>query len=167
MTSNKQEALHYLAKHSEDFLSLRTERGSEYQCPFYYMTPGEKLIPHAIKHLSEGYKLIFAPSLDTKGCLAFGNIKLGESEDVIEFVLGEGKCRELDSHPKLQTIIIDSGRMIAVNNKDYPGKAYIINSVYKIVKDVAYDLIPCVMEWSYYDRPVGKLDNNLIFWEIR
>jgi len=132
------------------------------------MTLGEKLIPHAIKHLEEGYKLIFAPSLDTKGCLAFGTVGLQDgNDDVMEFVLGEGKCRELDTHPERKTIMIPAGRMIAVNNKDFPGKAHILNTIFRMAKEVAYDLTPCVLEWSYYNKPVGRLGVNDIWWEIR
>lgn len=132
------------------------------------MTTGENLLTKAIKHLEEGYKLIFSPSLDTKGCLIFGTIGLGENApNVVEFVIGEGKVRDLDSSKDLQNIIVPPGRIIAISEKELPGKAYIINLVYRMAKEYVYDLIPCVLEWSYYDHPVGRLTSNEIWWEVR
>jgi hypothetical protein len=169
ITESKTETMHYLAKHADDLLSMRTERGDEFNCPFYYMMFGKALGKLALTHLDEGYKLIFAQSLDTKGCLAFGNIGLGESaHTVMEFVLGEGKCRELDNHKDKQTLFIPYGSMVAAKEKSFSGgKAYILNKIYLTVKDKCYDEIPCVVEWSYYDRPVGVKLEPAIYWECR
>ena len=168
ITTDKQEAMHYIAKHGEDLLSMRTERGNEFHCPFFYKIPGEQLLDLATKHLKEGYKLIFSPSLDTKGCLAFGTVALGENaDDIIEVVFGEGKVRDLDNHKDLRTIVVPKGRMIVVSDKEYPGKAYILNSIFSKLKEVTYDCIPCVIEFSFYDRPVGRLSQNDIYWELR
>lgn len=168
ISTDKQEVLHYLAKHANDKMSLRTERGDEFLCPFYYMIPGELLIPIAIKHLGEKYTLILAPSLDIKGCLAFGSIALGEQEaDVIEYVKGEGKVRELYKHPEAKHIILSDRSMVAVKEKDHPGMALILNTIYKELKDKCYDEIPCCIEWSYYQQPIGVKHQQLIVWEVR
>lgn len=167
ITKDKTEALHYLAKHQEDLVSMRTERGSEYACPFYYKIPGKEMIANAKKHLDEGYTLIFSPSLDVKGCLAFGTVGIGDREDVIEIVLGEGKVRELDTHPEKKTISVPKGRLMAVGFKEFPGKAQLINTVYQKAKDAAYDLGTCILEFSYYSYPVGMKNHNDIWWEVR
>jgi len=122
----------------------------------------------ALTHMNQGYKLIFSESLDTKGCLAFGTVGLGESADtVMEFVLGEGKVRDLDSHPEARTLFIPQGAIIAVKDSDFPGNAHILNSVYMRVKATCYDEIPCVVEWSYYDHQVGRCGTHDIYWELR
>ena len=168
ITQNEKEVTHYLAKHMDDPISLRTERGTEYMCPFYYKIPGRDLVDKALGHLREGYKLILAPSLDTKNCLAFGTVALSEgAENVMEFVLEAGKVRELDSHPRKHTEVIPTMKMAAVMDKDYPGRAAMLNMIYKDVKDTCYDQSPCVVEWSYYSMPVGRLKRNLIYWELR
>ena len=64
ITKDKQEVLHYLAKHANDKISMRTEKGLNWKCPFYYMIPGQDLIDPAVRHLSEGYTLIFSESID-------------------------------------------------------------------------------------------------------
>jgi hypothetical protein len=167
ITESKTETMHYLAKHADDLLSMRTERGNEFNCPFYYMMFGKALVKLALDHLDQGYKLIFAQSLDTKGCLAFGNLGLGNSDTVMEFVLGEGKCRELENHPNKQTLFISYGAIIAATEKSYGKEAVILNKIYLKIKEVCYDEIPCVVEWSYYNHPVGVKHEPAIFWEVR
>lgn len=169
ITENKAELIHYLARHADEKMSLRTEKGDQYDCPFYYMIKGENLLTIALKHLSEGYKLILAPSLDTKGCLAFGVVAFGESrEDCIEFVVGEGKVREVYSHPGKLSIVVNRAKLIPINIKQV-GKemAPILNIIYRQLKECCYDEIPCCIEWSFYDRGVGVLNQPLVVWEMR
>lgn len=168
ITTNKQEVIHYLAKNANEKMSMRTERGDEYECPFYYMMPGEKLLPLALKHLDERYKLILSPSLDIKGCLLFGVVAYGmQKEDCIEFVVGEGKVREVYSHPQKQSINIKSTKLVPFLDKDFPRVARYLNEIYKELKEVVWDEIPCCVEWSYYDRGVGAMSKPLIVWELR
>ena len=164
ITKDKQVALHYLAKHVDDKLSLRTEKGSEFNCPYYYKVKGKILVKEVVPLIEEGYTLIFAESLDTKGCILFGAIGLKENtEAAIDFVVGQGKVRELDTHPERRSIIVPPGSLMAIDHKELPGKAHIINTLYKQVKDLCYDHIPCIVEFSYYDRPVGRLNKNEVF----
>ena len=169
ITENKAEVIHYLARHADDKMSLRTEKGDQYELPFYYMIKGEHLLAIALKHLSEGYKLILAPSLDIAGCIAFGVVAFGESkEDCIEFVEGEGKVREVYAHPNTQSIIIDRSRLVPVTAKQVGKRmAPIINNLYRSLRESCYDEIPCCVEWSYYDHGVGVLSQPLIVWELR
>uniref|UniRef100_A0A6H2A3S1 Uncharacterized protein n=1 Tax=viral metagenome TaxID=1070528 RepID=A0A6H2A3S1_9ZZZZ len=169
ITKDQKEALHYLAKHADDLLSMRTERGvEEFQCPFYYMMKGSTLIDIATGHLAQGYKLIFSPSLDTKGCLAFGTVGLGASaETIMEYVIGEGKVRELDNHPNKRFLMIPSGAIIACRDRTERDHAYILNGIYLRVKEACYGEMPCVVEWSYYDHSVGMKGTPDIYWEIR
>ena len=168
ITKDKREVIHYLGKHANDDVSMRTERGDEFKCPFYYMLTGETLLNDALRHLSEGYILIFSPSLDTKGCIAFGTVGLGESAaDVMEFVLGPGKVRDLDSHPSAKSIFIPKGALQAVTYKDFPDHAAILNTIYRTAKLNAYDEIPCVLEWSWYKHGVGRKSTQDVWWELR
>lgn len=164
----KSEVLHYLAKHANDKLSLRTERGDEFNCPFYYMMTGESLINQSLGHLEEGYKLIFAPSLSIDECIAFGNVGLSDSQtDVMEFVIGKGKVRDLDNHPDRHSILIQKPSLVPFKFSDFGENTEMLNSIYKKVYDICYTEIPCVVEWSYYKHPVGVLGTNDIYWEIR
>lgn len=169
ITENKAEVIHYLARHADDKMSLRTEKGDQFECPFYYMIKGENLLAIALKHLSEGYKLILAPSLDIKGCLAFGVVAFGENkEDCIEFVEGEGKVREVYSHPDKQSVVIERVRLVPVSVKQVGKRmAPILNMIYRQLKECCYDEIPCCVEWSFYDSGVGVLSQPLIVWELR
>ena len=166
ISSNKGEVLHYLARHAEDKLSMRTEKGDNWQCPFYFMVPGEQLVPLAIKHLGEGYTLLLSQSLSTEGCLAFGVVAFGETkDDLLEFVWGQGKVRDLDSHPDLKVFHIAPG-MRAISKKDHP-QAGMLNAIWLEMKEKAYEERPCCIEWSLYNTPVGNLKKNLICWEVR
>lgn len=165
------EILHYLAKHRQDFLSMRTERGSEFQCPYFYNMTGDQLWDIARKNLGLGYTLLFSPCLDTKGCIAFGTIGLGENNpDMIEVVFGPGKVRELDNHPNKLSLVIPKGRMkaiIAGEHELIDDRIILLNTLFKQVKDSLYDEIPCIVEWSWYEGLVGRLGRHEIFWEIR
>lgn len=173
ITSDKQEAMHYLSKHLADKVSMRTERGDEFKCPFYYMIPGETMMQYATKHLEEGYKLIFSPSLDVKGCVMFGTIALGQSaSDCIEVVIGEGKVRELDNHPNKQTFMVNTAalRAVSVNDNLHPEHVAIINDLFRKVRHISYEdpeIVPCVFEFSYYSEGVGRLNDKDIWWEVR
>lgn len=171
-TGDEAETTHYFAKHMRDLMSLRTQRGKEFQCPYYYMMLGKELLPIALKHLQEGYTLILAPSLDTKGCLAFGAILFSDNTgDTIEYVIGEGKVRELDNHPNRHSHCVGVGSVVALRASENlhlsPDQVVMLNGLYKVIKDAIYDDIPCVVEWSYYNQLVGRLNRNLIVWEIR
>jgi hypothetical protein len=166
ITEDPKEATHYLAKHVLDRRSMRTERGDEFMCPFYYNLPGESLLPLALKHIGEGYKLIFSPSLDSKDCTAFGTVALtGELKDWIEYVNGPGLVRELDTHPNKVSVPVDGFSLIPV--KGNGSDVVFLNTVYKLVAEHCHDQVPCVLEWSRYPYRVGKLQKYFIFWELR
>ena len=171
ITREWSEVLHYLAKHQKEALSMRTERGAEFQCPYYYNMLGDQLWDIAKKHLREGYTLLFSPCLDTQECLAFGTIGLGENNsDMIEVVFGPGKVRELDNHPNKISLIIPKGRMKAIIAQEHEltdDRIILLNTIFKKVKDALYDEIPCVIEWSWYSQGVGRLGTKDIYWEIR
>lgn len=165
ITEDKKEATHYLAKHVNSRRSMRTERGYEFRCPFYYNLTGEALLPLALKHLDEGYRLIFSPSLDSKDCTAFGTVALtGEKEDLIEYVEGPGLLRELDSHPGKKLLRVDAHSVIPIKGEDGPP---MLNTVYQLAKAHCYDQVPCILEWSRYPYRMGKLEKYFIFWEMR
>lgn len=165
ISSDIREVLHYLAKHLKVPLSLRTERGVEFSCPFHYQIPGELLLDKVQEYINQGYTLILAPSLDVKGCRAFGCIMYENDGGVyLEYVVGEGKVRDLDLRPDKKVVYVKPGSMVAATKIP---EAEILNSVYMVTKEQAWSNTPCVIEWSYYDRGVGKLNEPLIFWEVR
>jgi len=168
ITEHKQEMLTYIAKHNSELISMRTEKGSNYLCPFYFMIKGEELIQPALIHLNEGYRLIFSPSLDTKDCLAFGTVALtGKAENIMEFVIGPGKVRELDTHPNLQSHRIKIPKLAPFLAKDIGNMAPLLNALYKKVERTCDKEIPCIVEWSLYSYGVGRLHTPDIYWEIR
>lgn len=172
ITKDKKEATHYLAKHITGRRSMRTERGDEFLCPFYYWYPSEDLLPKALKHIDEGYKLIFSDSLDWKESVAFGSVALTkELNDHIDLVFGPGLCRDLEAHPKRISIAIPIGTItpfkeVVLENNDI-NQIRLLNTIYKLVKDKCLDLAPCVVEFSRYPYPVGKMKKHFIFWELR
>ena len=167
ITKDKAEATHYLAKHVHERRSMRTERGGEFGCPFYYDLPGAELLPRALQHLDEGYKLIFSPSLAWQDSIAFGSIAIVlAGDDIIEFVHGPGLCRDLEKHPGKQSIILPGGSIAPILASQHQ-LAKDLNLLYKLIKDHCYELAPCIVEFSYYPYRVGKLSKHFICWELR
>ena len=157
-------------KDSSVLYSMRTERGNEFACPFYFCKPAAEIINFARQHLDEGYTLLIYPALPTVDCLAFGAIGLPASgELVIEVVEEAGLVRELDNHTKKKTIIIKPGELRHVFAKNHSLKfPWAIEEVLSEVIYLLWDYPkPCVVEWSYYKRLVGALKKNAIYWEIR
>lgn len=165
---DKQEILHYLAKHANDIVSMRTERGEEFQCPYYYSLKGEDLVQKAIHHLADGYTIILYPSLDSRGCKMFGTVALTcDSMNIMEFVIGPGKIRDLYTHPEKKTVFIPRISMNAVKQSEFGDNAEILNSVFVEVKEKCIEETPCVVEWSYYNSFVGIKSQHVIYWELR
>lgn len=168
ITKDKREATHYLAKNMGKKKSMRTERGEEFLCPFYYFQPAESLLDKALKHLDEGYTLIFCDSLDGNDTVMFGALALTGTtrvSDHIDFVVGPGKLRELDTHPKKISFDIPSGTLRPFI--EISGSEHLLAPLYKTIQDKCYEYVPCVVEFSYYPYPVGKLRTNYVFWELR
>lgn len=152
----------YLENHLEDKMSIRTERGDEFQCPFYYAVKGEDLIPIAKKHIDEGYKLLIYPYLDYKDSLAYGTIAiLRDGSTLIEWVNGSGLVRDLDTNPEKITAVLPPGLTRLSANK-------MINEIIVEVRELLYhEVDPLIVEWSLYKYPVGILQHNVVYWELR
>lgn len=167
VTKDKREATHYLAKHMGGKRSMRTERGDQFLCPFYYNIPGEELLPKALQHIDEGFTLIFSNSLDGNDTQMFGTIALtGGLDDHAEIVVGPGKVRELDTHPNKQHIKFNPGSVAPIVHVD-PWVRREIWYLYEVVKAACVDQVPCILEWSRYPYRVGQLQKYFIFWELR
>lgn len=169
ITKDKQEASHYLAKHINKKRSMRTERGEEFLCPFYYNQPAEELVSKALKHIDEGYTLLFSPSLDWKDCIAFGATALTEDlDDHVDVVFGPGLTRELDTHKDKKSISIDLGSISPFLSKGLTfDQTRILHTNYQKVKLHCSNHRPCILEWSLYPYGVGKLEKHFIWWELR
>lgn len=168
-TRDRKEALHYLAKHSSDIISMRTERNDEFECPYYYSFKGEDLIEKAIQHLDQNYTLILYPSIDILCCKAFGSLAItGDDTDILEFVIGPGKLRDLYHHPDRKTEYVLYNSLVPFLFSDYGENAEILNNVYKTIRDkIKHNGNHIVIEWSWYKFPVGIRRENLVCWEIR
>jgi len=167
MTRDLIEACAYLDKNEGTLLSMRTERGYEFLCPFYYLLKPMDLLPKVIRHLEEGYLLLLYPALDKKDSLAFGTVAtLPEGGILVEFVEGIGLVRELDTHPHKKSLEIPAGSLKWVTNELSPFYREINEIIYE-VRDLCWDEGSCIVEWSYYKIKVGSLQKNPIYWELR
>jgi hypothetical protein len=168
ITKDKREATHYLAKHMGKRKSMRTERGDEFLCPFYYWQTTEELLPKALQLIDEGYTLIFCDSLDGNDTVMFGALALTGTtyeDDHIDFVIGPGKLRELDTHPGKISFSIPSGTLIPF--KDFAPYSVELHHLYYQVRDKCIEHVPCVVEWSLYPYPTGRRGDKFVFWELR
>lgn len=167
VTKDKREAAHYLAKNTGKRKSMRTERGDEFLCPFYYFQPAEELVTKALQHIAEGYTLIFCDSLDGNDTVMFGAMALTGStriNDHLDYVVGPGKLRELDTHPNKFSYEIPSATLVPFMGLTFEEE---LTGLYRDIQSKCNENIPCVVEWSYYPYPVGKLRTNFVFWELR
>lgn len=144
-------------------VSIRTERGYEFGCPFLYGKNPIELLGMIDDLVNKGYTLIIYPYLDWKASVAYGTVAFPRDGRIIaEYVLAPGLVRELDNHKDKKVEILNPGKYRYFREK-------LTNEVLKKLLDLElYELEESmVYEWSYYERPVGELDENLIFWEMR
>lgn len=161
ITKKKDDAFAYLHKNHNIRISLRTERGEEFGCPFYYGKIGGGLVDLANQHIEEGYTLLLYPYLDYKDSIAYGTVGLPpDGSTIIEFVEGPGLVRELDTNPTRISITVPPGLALIPNRP-------LISEVVKEVKELCYNEQACIVEWSIYKYSVGILQKPVIYWELR
>ena len=83
ITNNIDKAIAYIQEHKGKRLSMRTERGYEFLCPFYYNISGEELISHVTNKINTGYTLLLYPYLDYRDSLSYGTVGFMENGDII------------------------------------------------------------------------------------
>lgn len=170
ITANFAEAAQYLNRYYEAPRSMRTEKGGDFHCPFYYNLPGKILLEKAKLHIENGYTLIFSPSLDAKDCTAYGTLAFTNGPmDIMEFVIGPGLLRDLDTNPNKQILEIKQGTtgFKTIGTGIAQGSWYMLHELYKLAKLLGQDQAPCIFEWSHYPYRVGKMQKHFIFWELR
>ena len=156
----------YLRAMGCTLMSMRTERGYEFLCPFYYMQTAQNLIDVAKQCINAGYTVMIYPGLP-KDNICFGTVALPKDGTiVVEWVEGAGLLRELDTHPRKKHMLFLPGTMQFLTPMMTPCYRE-INEVILEVREKCYDEPPCIIEWSYFHRKVGMLNKNQIFWEIR
>ena len=163
ITASRDKAVAYLQSEPKNKMSMRTEKGSDFLCPFYYGKPGEELVDVALKHIKEGYTLLLYPYLDYVDSFCYGALGLPEDGSIIaEYVMEPGIVRWLDAHPHKESYILMPGTFQNIHAEP------LVNEVIKEVKEILYyDQPPCIVEWSYYKMSVGNRHRKIIYWEIR
>lgn len=167
ITKDFDQAQAFCKKHSDKILSMRTERGNEFLCPFYYGMKASELIIKAIDCLGKGYTLLLYQYLDFNDSLGMGTISVSPfGEITAEFAEGKGLLRDLYSHPGLKSITLPIGT-ISLIRPDQSSFYREVNEVIMEVRELCRDEPPYIVEWSWYKPLVGSLQKHPIYWEIR
>lgn len=152
-------------------LSIRTERDGEVLCPHY---PNITLRQSDTKVRSlhrKGYGIYIFRGINPQNCIAKGNVfwrKQGEAvEFVVEYTTGGGTVRDNEG-ATIESFITQEGRLqqdvTRISGDQVRAALVELLTVVAANKD---SFANSIVEWSYYNRPIGKRNLKLIFWEIR
>lgn len=149
-------------------VSIRTCRDGENLCPFHPNVPleaAEKLVPELIE---EGYEVMISEGIDPVNCLLRGNVVRRPDKPVVtlEWINGPGTVRDLEKATTIQHLSLTIYQGV---NEEFIDLDAIPVEIRPLVK--AYFETPSfahkILEWSFYNRPVGRKKQPEICWEIR
>lgn len=158
----EQELKKWSSLHSEKSVkhgfSIRCERGDEFVLPFIYGVGKRETMIQAKKLLGEGYLLILCPTIDKRACKVKGTATYfpNDQEVLVEYLVGPGVVRDMEQGANPRQLRITDPVMV-----DPP-----YDELYAVMKQ-HFSGRPEIVEWSEYKRPVGRLKEHLIFWEVR
>lgn len=172
-------------------VSVRTQRYVyDFGCPHFPNAEiSGALSTQLVNLLHQGYTLIVAEPIDPTQAVARGNAMLetgGDLEKVpvlLEFSLGPGTVRDQPDvdliqlrrvlnayHSRLASIRGHSGPIRSKNFERRWGTPLargLAAATRAMSRLHEFPFRHCVIEWSVYRRPVGRLFEPVIFWEIR
>lgn len=147
-------------------MSLRTyskvDEIKEFECPFYpnhaVLETDDQSLISIVDDLVKKYYLIVSPPIDPKDCLYAGNVITPELwSNVIkwEFIKGPGTVRDV----KTRGCSFVSNRREVIE----------IHPDFEIIRKMilGFPKEKQIIEWSIYNKQIGKDLNNIIFWEYR
>ena len=143
-------------------VSIRTYKKDIFKSPHYpNVVLSSEIMDRCKSHIGEGYQIIISDPIDPKEALYKGNLEYQDRHNfLIEYTPGPGTVRDTDNGSK-NSIVQLSSRVEIVDKLERYG-ANILYTAYEIFWGH-----PIILEWSIYLNPVGKLKDQLIFWEIR
>lgn len=118
--------------------------------------------------LDNGYSVIVSRGVDPTGTLYKGNIQLSREllgiNYLIEYTEGYGTVRDLETAKKIHRV--SNNTPIKINM--LPAIFDILRKSIELYSNYFYKYkVSIILEWSIYEFPVGALEEELIFWEIR
>lgn len=173
-----------LAKLSEEEpsqrVSIRTERDGEVLCPHYpniSLGDADKRIRDLHK---KGYAIYIFRGIDPVDARVKGNIYRAitgtHGEYHCEFTVGPGTVRSLDKeapevyYAKIRDSIQGEQEVIVLRNSLGVMKPDLMGIFHWLILKYHHEkekLGTDILEWSYYNIPVGKMRDHYIFWELR
>lgn len=141
-------------------VSIRTERDGEFICPHYPNIPLKDADRRVRELIHDGFAIYIMAPIDPSECHCRGNLAGPSDSDtfIFEFLDGPGTVRDLETssnviHEQFKTL----------NDLKRVDLQEIAQKVFAKLPTIRGKVI----EWSYYRNPVGQLEENTIFWEIR
>jgi hypothetical protein len=147
-------------------ISLRTERGEEFRCPYFAQLTVTEAIAHGRRLLHDGYTLIPFATIDIRDCLQKGMVVRLPAEEglpeyarktMLEYSSGPGNVRDVEQ---------GKGKIDRLYMEDHLPVGPVWD-VLRLVCKKYFATPPQIVEWSHYKYPVGRLSHPIIFWEVR
>lgn len=126
------------------------------------------LMEEIFKCLDNGYSVIVSKGVDPEGTLFKGNIQLSRElfsiNYLIEYTEGYGTVRDLETAKKIYRVSNNTHNKINM----LPAILGLLRKSIELYSNYFYKYkVSIILEWSIYEFPVGALEDELIFWEIR
>ena len=151
-------------------LSIRTQRDGETNTP-HYANIREGHADQVVRDLSrDGYEILIFEGIDPKDCLLRGNMVRRPDTPALtlEWKEGPGTVRDLEKATpeplmNLSIPLTVQGEEVTFNPSGIPKGIVGLVNHYFTVPYLAFK----ILEWSYYNKPIGKKHEQTIAWEIR
>ena len=143
-----------------EHFGIRTAvEGKGFSLPFIRNCPKESVPDHVNRLAREGYTVIISPWYPAEWSMFGGHVQIKAENDIyLEYVQGANIVRDVMASKDLQKVRVrsvdallgDLGQVVAESLD-------IFNFAEK----------PIIAEFSVMDRPVGVLEDYILFWEVR
>lgn len=143
---------------SDERVSLRTYSRKEYQGKFMPNIRNEEAVVEIPKLLKEFDEVIVSEGIDPKDCLFCGNAVKKEKSAYFEVLVGSNKTVRMLANGTTPDVSVE------IPEQDVKLKS-LEKILYEILDKMKGVPVGTMLEFSYYDHPIGQLSQHLIFWE--
>lgn len=155
-------------EYPETRVSIRTQRDGEKKTP-HYPNIREGEAEEKVRELAKaGYEILIFEAIDPKNCLLRGNLVRRSDRDamILEWMEGPGTVRDLEKASKLlhlEILLFSQEENLTYSVNGIPEPIWPLVDHYFESPGLAHE----ILEWSYYNQPIGKLNQPTICWEFR
>jgi len=145
-------------------LSIRTEKPGQFKSPFLPNAEVPKVREFLKSLMGGGYEILLCKGLPTNSIIR-GNCVPSLHNNYFEYLAGPGTVRDIDEGGRTpKTLTLPWGHYVPNMGTILAGAFQKVNSH---LFPHRFELGHKIIEFTVFSKPVGILQQNTIFWEVR